>query len=240
MTPLVKKSLFLAAALLLPAAESHALQMIEATDGATVAGKLSAREVTRIAVAGGRVAQLFGSDARLLVEKDETQGQIFVRLAPPASSAPVNIFVVDDAGRTYTLVLVPADIPADTVMIKPSGAARQAPLRPRQVQVYQKAIKSLIRQMANDGVPDDYEVRERNTIVPLWKEARFVLEREYVGEQLRGEAYTLVNASAAEMVMTPQEFYRPGLLAAAPLRTVLAPGQSTRVFLIHERGRADE
>lgn len=240
MTPLVKNSLFLAAALLLSAAESRALQVIEATDGATVAGKLSAREVTRIAVAGGRVAQLFGSDTRLLVEKDEAQGQIFVRLASPAASAPVNIFVVDDAGRTYTLVLVPADIPADTVMIKPSGAAHQAPRSQRRAHAYQKAIKSLVRQMENDGVPNGYEVRERDTIVPLWKEARFMLEREYIGEQLHGETYTLMNASATELVMTPQEFYRPGLLAAAPLHTVLAPGQSTRVFLIHERGRVNE
>lgn len=240
MTPLARKSLFLAAALLLPAAESHALQVIEAADGVTVAGKLSAREVTRIAVAGGRVAQLFGSDERLQIEKDEAQGQLFVRLAPPASAAPVNVFVVDDAGRTYTLVLVPTDIPADTVLIKPAGAARPAPRSQKSAQAYQKAIKSLIRQMANDGVPDGYEVRERNTAVPLWKEVRFVLEREYAGERLRGEAYTLVNASGSELVMTPQEFYRPGLLAAAPERTVLAPGQSTRVFLVHERGSRNE
>lgn len=244
MIPLTRKnSLFLllmTGGLLLSTPPARALQVIEATDGVTVAGKMSAKEVTRIAVAGGRITDMFGSEGRIEVRKDEAQGQIFVRLLTEGT-APVNVFIVDGAGRTYTLVLVPTDIPAETVLIKPLGASGSTTQGARggntkRPGAYQKAVKTLIRQMAQNGVPDAYEVRERNTTIPLWKEARFVLEREYVGETFHGESYTLVNASRSELVMTPQEFYRPGLLAAAAVRLVLGPGQSTQVFLVHERG----
>jgi conjugal transfer pilus assembly protein TraK len=242
MIPLTRKNslllLLMTGVLLLSTAPARALQVIEAADGVTVAGKMSAKEVTRIAVAGGRITDMFGSEGRIEVKKDEAQGQIFVRLLTEGM-APVNVFVVDGAGRTYTLVLVPTDIPAETVLIKPLGApgsTTQGARNQKRTASYQKAVKTLIRQMAHDGVPDAYEVRERKTTIPLWKEVRFVLEREYVGETFRGESYTLVNASGSDLVMTPQEFYRPGLLAAAPVRLVLGPGQTTQVFLVHERG----
>lgn len=226
--------------LLLASTTVNALQVLELGDGETAIGKLSSREMTRITVAaGGRIVDLWGASNLFEASKDDERGQIYLRLVNPAQRDPLNLFVSDDSGRTYTLILTPADIPAETVMIKPRGQGRQGALQWERTQPYIVTLKRLLLQMARDAIPDGYEVVERGVTVPLWTESLFRLDREYRGGQLAGEVYTLTNTSGREMVMEEREFYRPGVTAVAIEKTVLAPAATTRVYVIREEVRRD-
>lgn len=227
-----RKTKLACALLLLLSTTAEALQVIELGDGETALGKVSTREMTRLAVAEGRIVDLWGASNLFEASKDESRGQVFVRLTNPAQRDPLNLFVTDDDGRTYTLILSPADIPADTVMIKPRGQNRRAAMQWERAQPYTVTLKRLVVQMARDTIPDGYEVVERGVIVPLWKETALRLDREYRGGTFSGEIYTLTNISTAELVMEEQEFYRTGVLAVAIERTVLAPGASSRIYVI--------
>ncbi len=100
-------------------------------------------------------------------------------------------------------------------------------------------LKRLVLHMAREDIPEGYAVSERGVVVPLWKETTLRLDREYRGGTLSGAIYTLTNVSDAELVMEEQEFYRPGVLAVAIERTVLAPGTSSRIYVISEEGSHD-
>lgn len=226
--------------LMLVSAASEALQVIEVGDGETALGKVSTREMTRIAIAGGgRIADLWGASNLFDASRDEERGQVFVRLANPAQREPLNLFVTDNAGRTYTLILTPADIPAETVMLKPRGQNRPDAAQWERSQPYPQTLKRLLVQMARDSIPEGYEVVERGVLVPLWQEALFRLDREYRGDAFAAEVYTLTNRSGMEMVMEEREFFRPGVVAVAIEKSVLAPAAVTRVYVIHKEARRD-
>jgi len=58
----------------------------------------------------------------------------------------------------------------------------------------------------------DLDARRANEIVPLWKEAMFVLVKVVEGP-LKGEKYLLTNTSDKPMVIDERELYRRGVVA---------------------------
>lgn len=248
---------------LLCSEQSVAQQLIEARDGVAVEAVLSRQEPTRIRIEGAPITDVFGSiysstctppspellmpgaaDTRALalnpageltLECDRSKGEIYVKPVGD-SDKPVNLFVAS-AQATYTLILRPADTPADTVVIRDSApwvlnpkTALAAGNAPAQV----RAIKRLLSAMATDRVPAGYQIEELNQPQALWQEARLTLLRRYEGQTLIGERYQLLNISAQELVLAEQEFDRPGseVLGVAIDQHNLLPGAGSAVYVI--------
>ena len=189
---------------------------------------------------GGAVASATNPAGEIVLECDREKGEIYVR--PVGDSVkPINLFVAS-ASTTYTLLLRRSDTPADTIVIrdktprtsKPAKAAGAGP-SPNPV----RAMKALLVAMASDRVPPDVRVEETHRSVPLWREARFSLVRQYEGRGLIGEKYLLQNVSNAPMVLAEQEFDREAgdVVGVSIEQHNLRPGESTRVYVIR-RGEA--
>jgi len=217
------------------APDAAALQVIDAVEGQTVLAKISARELTRITIDRARVRAVTGLEGQLLVEKDDHTGAIFVR--PVDQARPVNLFVSTDAGRTYALVLQPVDMPADTIVLRDRSTrpAEYASALERSGS-HEKMIKSMILALANGDLATELELREAGREIALWREAHLFHERSYVGRTVVGDRYRLTNISAAPMRLAEAELYKPGVLAVAIERLNLAPGETTNVFVVRQRG----
>ena len=59
---------------LLLGSPATALQIVDAQDGQTVLGKISRKEITRIAFERGRIRKITGSAGELYLEKDDDKG----------------------------------------------------------------------------------------------------------------------------------------------------------------------
>ena len=128
------------------AVPAQALQLVEASDGASVEAILSIREPTRIRIEGASITDVFGNihssqcgmaaalpaspgmtpagtgsspinpGGEIALTCDRDKGEIYVR--PVGDSAkPINLFVAS-ANATYTLLLRRSDTPADTIVIR--------------------------------------------------------------------------------------------------------------------------
>lgn len=224
----------LAGAITLPV-QCIALQPIEVIDGATVFAKVSKKEVTRLAVDGNRIASMRVKKGEIFVEQDDETGQVFLTL-PPKADKPINGFLTTDAGQTFTLVLQPEDIQADSIILRVPRVLSPSPSsNPLKSNSYDKALKQIIFAMANEDGSEDLEVREVNRVVPLWKETNFVLERQFNSDRFVGEKYVLTNVSKAALVLDEREFYRTGVNVVSIEQLQLVPGGFTRVFIIRER-----
>ena len=213
---------------------ASALQEIEVADGRTVTAKVSARELTRIGMADGRrIVRVWGLEERMTVEPDREGGQVFIRPAQIPVPRPFSFFVRDDAGATYTVVAVPVDMPADAIILKAQKASEQ---QPGTAHPFVIVLKSLIRAMALEREPDGYTLAVVNRAVPLWNEARLVLERRYQGDRI-GEVYRLTNTSGVEMRIDERELgvLAEDIEAVALERHVLEAGESTALYLVREQ-----
>lgn len=245
------RRIFLAALLCVLSLPAHALQNLAIPDNGTGTAKISLKEVNRIAVANGRIRNVFGADGSLQINIDEEKGDIYVRPLDTRAmnkdgvrqAAPVNLFLTDSLGRTYTLLLEVVDVPAETIIISGVGGANRrteaSTAASGREQPYITAITDAMRAMSNDETPDGYSMRAVNTAVPLWKETSFVLQNVYTGDGWVGERYVLTNTTREEMRLLESEFKRRGVLAVGIENAHLRPGEKTLVLILREAA-ADE
>lgn len=226
---------------LLLSAEAPALQIIDARDGETVLAKISQKELTRIAVAHGRVRTVTGNAGEFVLEKDEEQGQVYLRPATD-SAKPINVFVTSEHG-TVALLLQPVDMPSDTIVIRGVINEGHAPVTgtvpAAHSASYVRGIKNLVLMMATDVLPDDMEVRELARPMALWKDVSLTLQRIYLGSEIVGEKYQLTNLSTHELRLSERDLYKAGVMAVSLESDVLHAGATTNVFIVRER-RSDD
>lgn len=241
---------WIAAATLFPIAAANVLPA-KATAATPTASDpreytVSATEQNRLEIAGRAIKKVVPAHkGALTYVKDKANGVFYFAFANGGEGMGTEtLFVIDDQGATYQLLLQPRRVPSANIVVAASGdgPGRSAGIRTApSSSAYQSAIKDLVYEMAAaqvdpgaDPAPSAVPV---NQDVPLWKEARLTFQMKYAEDPFVGEQYTLTNVSSSDMVIAEQELYRPGVVVVAVEQQTLAPGDTTRVYIVRERTR---
>ena len=106
-----------------------AMQILDAADHAELAAEISATNVSRIALAGDRIAKVVRSPDGFVIEHDAVSGDLYLRPAgaPPATPEaagiePVTLFIGTEKGFTYRLTLTPAARDSAQILIRNADA----------------------------------------------------------------------------------------------------------------------
>lgn len=228
---------------------SSATQTIDGADKAHVSVNVSAREVNRVAVLGRRITTAVpGQPGLLSYRKDEAYGALYLTLAATAAQAatgPVTLFVTDEGGQTYKLILVPRSIPGEEIVIRPPAdrspmADRPAGQLEARAASYQRHVKNMLVAMMS-GRPEDasLEAVEVGRDVPLWKESRLTFVAKFIDPSYVGEKYRLVNTSNSDMLLAEPELYRRGVRAIVIKSQTLPPAGSTDIYIVRERNESE-
>jgi conjugal transfer pilus assembly protein TraK len=221
-------------------ASVQALQQLDAGDGMSVAAKLSQKEPTRIKVEGAAIGEVFGNvwqdktnpAGEVIVETDPAKGELYVRPVSASATKPINLFV-STAHATYTLLLQPVDMPADTIVLRDrtSGVARSAE-RQGKAPSHVRALTRFLTAMANDAPSPDTRVEDAALEVRLWQGTRFTLLRRYEAPGLVGERYLLTNLGEVALALESRWFDKDSVLGVAVENATLEPQASTNVFVL--------
>jgi conjugal transfer pilus assembly protein TraK len=243
---------------------AQAAQFVPARDGDSTMVKISIKDDTRIKVVGAKIIDVTGDvyheeknpRGRIIVEKDPDDGEINVLPTSVAleKNPPQQIKVtLKTAKGKYTLLLNPVDMPGDTVIVEPKGPAiNQAKGARQPTQVvptsvpevlaapqrgagHIRKLKAFVLAMVSKQDVPDLDVLPVGEEVALWKEAKFVHEDKWMGDEWVGDRYTLINVSGAELVMDEREFYRAGVVGVSIRMHELKAGESTEVYIIRQR-----
>ena len=230
------------------AQDAIAAQTLDIREGDTAVVRISVLDQTRLRADRGRLLDVIGDvyDAqrnpggRIVVLKDEPEGEYYVKPVPaeaPGPVRPIKLDIKTDRG-TVALLMQPADIVGETLTLRVAGgqrpAAQEVATRTRGP-AHLRAIKALTLAMASPALSGEVPTRAMaggGEVIALWQEARFVLLSRHEAPGLVGETYELTNVSRERMVIDERELYRPGVLAVAVMRLVLAPGETTRVWVV--------
>ena len=214
---------------------ASALQLLDAVPGQTLYAKISMREMTRLSLESGRIKTIPNIGGELIIEADKDNGQVFIKPAADTTK-PINVFLTDEAGVTYGLVLQPLDMPMESVIIRNKAAAsQQARQAQNRSEPYLQQLKNLLLAMYNPVWANGMEVRDKEQEIGLWKEVRFVLKQTFADGNLVGEKYEMTNISEKPLRLAEQELLRKNVELVSFESLNLAPGDTTRVMIIRER-----
>jgi len=199
--------------------------LLQASPTEPTTATVSRNEPNLFKVDGRKIKRIHGTEGMFTVTPEQDTGVAWLK--PTTDKPLMSIFITDDTGQHYKLLLKVEDIPAETIIIRGSkGSAPQSrgiKNEPRNEEIL-GAIMAL-----HDGEGDP-----KSELVPLWKGVKFELVRTLDLRGLRGEAYKLTNTSDKQVVMDEREFYRDGVQAVSVEKLVLEAGDSTAVFVLSE------
>lgn len=219
---------------LLISANTYATQRIVHADKSHQQVNISAHEQNRLAIEGRRIASVVPSQKGLITAiKDEALGALYFTLSSETYHGSITLFVSDEQGATYKLIMHPKSIPGTEIILQPTINGPRSLKAGGHAGTYQNQIKDLVAFMAEEGKQHSVDVVRVNREIKLWKESRFIFLEKYLGiNGVIGEKYRLTNISPSEMRIEEQEFYRDGILAVSVEKLALASGESTHVFII--------
>jgi conjugal transfer pilus assembly protein TraK len=195
----------------------------------TLSARVSRAEPTLIRIDGHRVRRIFGAEGEFAVTADKEAGTAYIK--PSTDKSTLSLFVSDESGRTWKLLLSVIDGPSDSITIKSRSISGAVTAQGRDVPRNQ-LIKRVLLSLQSEG-DGEFDFRVSNEIVPLWSEALSVLTKVIDGP-LKGEKYQLTNTSANLMVLDERELYRRHVVAVSIAKPQLSPGESTDVFVLSE------
>ncbi len=206
-------ALVLSAFIQLSPAPAAAMQILDAVDHAELEAEISDRAVSRIALAGDRIARVIRGPDGFVVEHDAARGDLYLRPADPSGGRvggaprrePLTLFIGTAAGFTYRLALTVAERGSAQVLIRNAAAVTEAEL-PRPSAPRVGALVGLIRAVARRGALPGYSIEtlpetddgEGLATIEIWRGREFtvrVLEAEAGPES---DAETLARRLAPE------------------------------------------
>ena len=155
----------------------------------------------------------------------------FIKWNEGEETSPQEIFFVCDSG-TYSLTLIPKQIPAQTVVVRaPKETAKEA-LQWESSHSYEEGLKDLVKGMYEEIPPFGFSVNEAREDRTIWEGTTDTLVALYIGATLQGEIHKLANISKEPIRYKENEFYGEGTVAVSIDKHELQPGEETTVYLV--------
>ena len=223
---------------LLAALPVEANQEIAVRDGGSATITVSARELTRISMAGGgRLSKVWAVPGTMEIQDDKKAGEIFIKPLNVMPGQAFSFFARDDRGATFTLIATAADLPSQSIQLRSTGggsappAARLESSGPTEPHI--RRVKALMKALALRKLPHGYQSEELDQPVPVWRETEVRIKERWTGE-LVGEIWSIRNAGNEDLRFSEEEFkdFYADVVAMAITEHEVRPGDSTEVLIL--------
>lgn len=185
---------------------------------------ISRNEPNMIKVDGRKIKRIYGAEGAFTVTPEQDTGVAWLK--PMTDKPMMSVFITDEEGQHYKVLLKVEDIPAETIIVRGNNSHATVPMSIKGEPRNEEILRTILA--LYDGEGD-----AKNEIIPLWKGTRFELQRAINLRGLRGEAYLLTNTSNKQIVMDEREFYRNGVEAVSIEKPILEAGEFTTVYVIN-------
>jgi conjugal transfer pilus assembly protein TraK len=219
-----RRLILLSVLILITVIRAHATTVIEPNDEKSVFVTVSGKDINRIEMPEP-VIEALSSKAIDVKVKDRN---IFVKLT---DSHPAELFISTQK-RTISLILVPKDIPAETILIRAKENNLSSSSNLSVDDSYEDAIKKVVVSLDKETVPPGYiEIRPKNVEQTLGGlSARKVYEIQ--GSVFGGERYEIKNTGSSDVSLSEEMFYKEGILAVSLDKYALSPNETCRLFIV--------
>lgn len=219
--------------------EAQAKSEVVNADRFTAEVAISRYEQNLIEIQGRRISSVIPSIAGALsYHQDQENGVLYFTLANEQHMGPISMFVNDDQGGRYRLILVPSNQTSQEIIILPKDRAaeetKNSTVRTNESHI--ATIKKMMTEMAKatNGaqISDDIQTSRVDEVIPLWKEAKLTLVNRYDSEELIGEEYQITNVTKVLLQLREQEFYRNNVYAVSVSKLSLEPNEAAFVYVV--------
>lgn len=155
------------------------------------------------------------------------------RIAIEYDSRPKEVYIVC-GDKTFSLLLIPKDIPANTIYLKSSYVDKEKAFSFEKSGDYENMILKLIRSAYLEDILEGYDVEDIGKVVREYQEVRMVHKRNYTGIMFQVQEYVLIARKELNInEITLLEAVSPrNPLAVSIVSPVMRPNEQSRFFIV--------
>lgn len=214
--------------------QAFALQTRTVVDNGSTTAQISSSEMTKIIVDEDFITDLYLSNSNIQTQINNETGELFLQ---PQSTLPKQSFTLmirTHSGHSYTVVAMPVNTPAETILLMPAGSGSKKAERWETSSNYQTLLIRLLKSMAEGGQPDGYKVIHLDTKEKNYGKLGDIAYIKpltiYKGKQIKGEVYQIINRTDQPINLTEREFYQIKDRGIALQEMTVAPHDSTILY----------
>lgn len=234
-------SIFLTLILVGTALADEPIQIIEGSEGYKFA-TVSLKDLSRIHCSN-QITNVFyskekeieikttGNDAYIKILPRRTTGGDIVGEKIEYGSHPRELYV-ECSGQTFSIVLVPKDLPAQTVVLKTPFADLKKAASYEKSNPYDNTMLDLVKKGFIGDIPEGYNSMHVGKEIKNFEELSLIHVRSYIGSKYSIFEYLI---DAKRTINIYESMFLPYLknpLAISILKTTLEPTESTRMFVV--------
>jgi len=214
------------------------VQDITALNDETVSSQIASDALNRITAVGDRILHVKALDGQFQLDKNENTGDIFIKPTQATSTAPIHVFITTEKQQTFSLLLLPTSINAQTIRLISEQSQVKTASWDTQAS-YQQTLIRLIKAMRRGEKLDGYQIDELAEL-PLDEKKTGVQLRlltRYTSNTLQGEVYELANYTHESFTIDEStlfnDFYQDGhSLAVATNSHIVPPATFTQIYRV--------
>ncbi|MFH0810113.1 MAG: type-F conjugative transfer system secretin TraK [Pseudomonadota bacterium] len=221
------------AVLFLAAVSTQAAQTVIPASGETAFIEVSAAGVNRL-IFPEEVAKAIASQEKG-VSAQISGRDVFLKFTRP-QAGNVDVYFLGASGQVYSLILVPKDLPAETVVVKGQGRDRLETAKLEASLPYETTLKNLIRAAYTETPPQGYtEVKADQEARQPFRELRETHLKTFRGELYEVRESLLRNVTNAAVQLSEESFITDEHVLAVALESLeLKPQAETRLFVVSQ------
>ncbi len=215
---------------------AHALTVVDLTDGGSQFVNISQKDLNLIKTSSDGVKVYTSGKA---IDVKVADKDVFVQYLKDMAPLPQELFLVTSAG-TYSLVLVPKQIPGETIVVRAPGEGIERAAKWEESNDYVMDLKDLIKGMYQGVAPMGYSITETGVDVTALQGTRQSETKLYKGATLVGEVSLLANLTKTPIELAENQFYKKGVLAVSIDHRQVPPMGQIKVYIVRRSSSAGE
>lgn len=155
------------------------------------------------------------------------------RMTTEYDSRPKEVYLVC-GDKTFSLLLIPKDIPANTIYLKSSYVEKEKAFSFEKSNDYEDTILKLIKSAYSENIPDGYSVDNIEAVLKDYQEIRLVHRRNYTGVMFEIQEYLVIAKKELNIneITLLEAIFPKNPLAVSIISPVLRPNEQSRVFIV--------
>lgn len=213
----------------------------ELNDLKTIEVHISQEGLTRIAVKGDRITNVFGGGDEYTLEADEKEGQIFLKpnMSLVATPKPIHLSFITEEGLTQDIRLIPKKMQPEAIIFIAKDGSSQGDITSQERDVYlgkkfpaitREDVESLINACREGVIPPGYvlapmDVKESSRPYPIIKRLQ--------GARIQVVIYEITNKASKDIFLHEANFGGdPKVIAVSLQHKILKPGEKGEVYVV--------
>lgn len=217
---------------------------IQIVDGAAEGYKfvsVSLKDMTRIHCSSPITNVLYSKEKE--IEIKTPNGDSYVKILPRKTTLedggekfdygtfPREAYI-ECGGQTFSIVMVPKDIPAQTIILKSQYNDLKKATEFERANTYEKTILELVKKGYLEEAPEGYDVKAVGEAIGSFKEIDMIHSKEYLGSRYIVDEFLIQAKKPIELSESMFVPYLKNPLAISIVKLMLNHKESTRMIVV--------